>query len=351
MSFTGTHSLQDLKDIKDKTTVVYGLEAVQAIVQADLANYNSVLLDQLNLFVATTTRREEADTTGNLLQGEMEYADEFSRVRTQKDGKPGKVGFPMHKRQYAIGFTADFLREAPVGEVATRILGAQRAHTAAHMKDIRAALFGATNYAFSDYLVDDTDVNVKALYNSDGSVPPLGPNGEVHNGTHSHYFVSATLTAAALDTIISAVAEHNANSEVVVYINQAQEATVRGLVGFVAAVDPRIVQPNTTAYASAPLARNRGNRLIGYYNQAEVWVKPWVPALYALALDTNAPGKVLAMREPEESGQRGLRQVARNVMFPLQADYWEAKWGYGVRGRGAAAALQITGNASYTAPA
>lgn len=351
MSFTGTHTLEDLKQIRDKTTIAFGLEAVQDIVRADLAAYNRILEDQLGQFVTPTTMREEADGTGNLLQGVMEFADENSRVRTQKDGKPGKVGYPMHKRQYAIGFTADFLREAPVGEVAARILGAQRAHTLAHQGDIKGALFNPTNRIFSDYLVDDMDLSVKALYNADGVPPALGPNAETFDGSHSHYLASSTLTTAALDALIVTVAEHNGNADVRLFLNVAQESPVRALVGFIPAVDPRVSLGANAATAVTPLATgNRGNRLIGFYNGAELWVKPWVPAGYVAAIDVNAPAKALAMRQPADVGQRGLRQVATNVAFPLQATYWEAKWGYGVRSRGAAAVLYV-GGATYVAPA
>lgn len=350
MSYTGMHTLEDLKQIRDKTAVAFGLEAVQDVVRSDLASYNGTLNDLMSLYAAPVTRREEADQTGNLLQGVMEYADENSRVRTQKDSKPGKLGYPLHRMQYAIGFTADFLQEAPVGEVATRILGAQRAHTNAHLKALKTALFTPTNYTFSDYLVDDMDVGVKALYNGDGTIPALGPNAEEFTGTHSHYLGSATLTTTALDALIVTVAEHNGNADVILHINVAQESPVRALSGFIPAVDGRVNLGANAAVAVSPLALgNRGNRLIGYYNGAAVWVKPWVPAGYIAAIDVNAPGKALAMRQPESAAQQGLRQIATNVAYPLQAQYWEARFGYGVRSRGAAAVLYI-GNATYTAP-
>lgn len=350
MSYTGTHTLEDLKSIKDKTAVAFGLDAVQDVVTADLAAHNAVLADQMAAYAAPTTMREAADGTGNLLQGVMELADEFSRVRTQKDGKPGKVGFPLHKRQYAIGFTADYLREAPLADVATRILGAQRAHIQAHLTDMKKALFLPTNRTFSDYLVDDMDLSIKALYNGDGTIPALGPNAEEFGGSHSHYLGSATLTTAALDALILTVAEHNGNADVRLHINVAQESVVRGLAGFIPAVDPRVNLGANAAVAVSPLALgNRGNRVIGYYNGAEVHIKPWVPASYVAAVDVNAPARALAMRQPVDPGQQGLRQVALIVTYPLQAQYWESKFAYGVKSRGAAAVLFI-GNATYAAP-
>ena len=350
MSYTGTHTLEDLKQIKDRTIVQFGLADIQNIVRADLASLNGVLRDMMAPYATQTTMREMADGTGNILQGVMEKADEFSRVRTQKDGRPGKIGLPMDKYQYAVGFTADFLDQAPVAELATRVLGAQRAYINANLKGLKAALFLPTNSTFSDYLVDDMDLGVKALYNADGTVPPLGPNAETFDGTHSHYLGSATLTTTALDALIVTVAEHNSNADVILHINVAQEATVRALTGFIPAVDPRISLGANAAVAVTPLALgNRGNRLIGYYNGAAVWIKPWVPASYVAGIDVNAPSKALAMREPVEAGKQGLRQVATNIAYPLQADYWEARFGYGVYSRGAAAVLYI-GNATYTAP-
>lgn len=347
---TGTHDLNDLKQIRDKTAVQYGLEDIQNIVMNELAAHNAQVVEMLGLYASPTTSRQEADGTGNILQGVMEPVDDYSRVRTQKDSRPAGLGFPMQAKGYAIGFTARFLREAPVAEVATRILGAQDADRRDALKGIKTALFNPVNYTFYDDLVDDIALNVKALYNGDGSVPPNGPNGESFDGTHNHFAGVTALTTGALDALILNVAEHNANADVRLHINVAQEAAVRGLTGFVPAVDPRIIMPNTATYAATPLALgNRGNRLIGYYNQAEVWIKPWVPAAYIAAVDVNAADRVLRMRVPENAADQGLRQVAENVAFPLQAQYWEVRRGFGVKSRGAAAILYI-GGSTYTAP-
>lgn len=353
MAPTGTHSFEDLKKYTNVTAVTFGLAAVADAVQLELDAHNRKYADIVGLYAAPVTERETAEGTGNLLQGRMEPADEYSRVRTQKDANPAKVAFPMEGFQYAIGMTAEFLRRASPAEIVTRALGAQAAHRVALIDGMRYALFLPTNRTVNDYLKDDMALNLKALYNGDGAVPRNGPNGELFTSTHNHYVATAgaTLTGPDLDALIVNVAEHNGNADIRLHINVAQETTVRGLTGFVPAADPRIVSPNTAPVAATALVLgNRGNRIVGYYNGAEVWVKPWVPASYVLAVDVAAPIRALGMRVPEQEGERGLIARAEITTFPLQARYWDARFGFAARNRSAAAVLYIGAGGTYVAP-
>ena len=351
MSKTGTYTLKDLQDISSPTVTQFGLEAVQEAVQNELQAHNLQVGQMLADYAQPTTEREEADATGQLLDGVMEKGDEFSRARTQKPDKAGKVGFPLEKFIYAIGWTAEYLQNATPAQIATATLNAERAHRRMLLEGVRGALFRPTNYTFNDYLTTNPiDIGVRALFNGDGNVPPLGPNLEEFDGAHTHFLAVNGLTVNAANSLILTVAEHTNDGNVRIHINVAQEAAWRGLTGFVPLTDVRVRVGADQVIGQAALDTSRiNNRLIGYFNGAEVWVKPWIYNNYALALDANARVKALSMREHADASRRGLRTVAEIVTYPLQSQYMEAWVGFGVKNRGAAAAL-YTGGGAYVDP-
>jgi len=74
---------------------------------------------------------------------------------------------------------------------------------------------------------------VKAFINADSSPMQNGPNGEVFDGTtHTHYDGAAALTAAAVSTEITNVAQHRNGVKLRVNINQADFAAFSILAGF-----------------------------------------------------------------------------------------------------------------------
>jgi hypothetical protein len=65
--------------------------------------------------------------------------------------------------------------------------------------------------------------------------------------------------------------------------------------------------------------------------------------------DAASQSKPLMMRERENAAQRGLQLAASFDSYPLQADYYEAEFGFGVWTRTNGVAVQFN-NASYTSP-
>jgi len=350
MSRTGAYTLKDLQQFTNITAVTFGLDAIQDIVRAEFLAHDQLMMDMFGQYATTTTEREEADGLGQILDGEFEEADEFSRVRTQKLTGGQKVAFPLQRFQMANGWTIDYLERATPADIAVIALNVQDADVRKKMELMKKALFKPTNRTVSDpHVRNNIDLDIKALLNADGRTPPNGPNGETFSGSHSHYMGTATLTTAAVDALILNVTEHTSNANVQLHINQAQEAAVRGLTGFIAAWDPRVMVANTVTMSNQRLdINNTQKRFIGIYNGAEVYVKPWVYANYIVAIDVNAQSRVLRMRLPTEK-PAGLHIAGRMSTFPLQSEYFENFFGFGVKNRGAAAILYI-GNATYADP-
>jgi hypothetical protein len=349
---TGTHTLADLQRITNQTVTQFGIENVLETVRAELAAHNRVVNEAMSGFVSMTTEREEA--AGGTLSFDMERADEFNRPRGQKPLDPYKVGYPLERYTAAVGWTAEYFNLASPAALAARLIEVQAADVRQKQRDIRRALMTATNIDFVPYIDDirDTAVNIKRMYNADGTIPPLGPQLEAFDGTHNHYLNAASLTNAAVSGLVNTVAEHSLNASVQIWINKADETAYRGLTDFRPHLDVR-ERPRTDQSTSV-LTLNTGNinnRAIGLINGAEVWVKPWVVANYSIAVNLNAGDKPLKMREALEPMRRGLKPIAEIANFPLQARVFESLYGFGGFNRGAAAVLFVGAGGVYVTPA
>jgi hypothetical protein len=216
-------------------------------------------------------------------------------------------------------------------------------------------LFGNANYVFRDQLVPPAaDLTIRRLVNADSQPIPDGPNGEVFDGaTHTHYdwLNSATLTQAACLALINDVIEHGHGNRLVLAINRASETAVRAFADFNPYLDPRLILRSADA-PGATLDNSRiDNRAIGLLGAAEVHVKSWVPAAYALVYDAGEATKPLCWREHPNVALRGLRVANRLADYPLYADQMEAYFGAGAWNRTAAAVLYFANGANaYVVP-
>jgi hypothetical protein len=348
---TGTYTLEDLLAARFSVVraVEFGVDTLVDVLQADLAVHNAIMEELLGEFADPTFdifRRQ-----GTSIDGEFNEVDEIGRTPTQKVQPGQTVGFPLRKFQHAIGWSQDYQDRATVQDFAQSQLNAQKAHRRLVARELRKALYNSLNYTWVDiYAPSVIDVPVKAFWNADGASIPNGPNGEVFvGGTHTHYLGSATLTTAAVDGLINTVVEHGFGTRLRIYINRADEAAWTALSGF--AVYP---QPEMTTGTAAGIPTNAtlditrmDNRAIGRYKAAEVWVKPWTTANYAICIDVGNASKPLAFRR--DRVRPGLYTAAQLNAFPLIAEYMQAFLGFAVWNRGNGAVLQFN-NATYTIP-
>jgi hypothetical protein len=346
---TGTMNLADLQAVTTQTVREFGFDAFADVLTQDLAVYNGLVGEAFRDFCEITT--DPLRRVGGSQAGDMIEADDFSRAPTQKPGLGGTLGFPLHLHQTAIGWTQRFLNRATVGELATVQLNIQGAHRRALLRRFKQAIYAPSNLTFSDYTQRNAiDIPVKRFYNADSWAIPNGPNGEAFTGsTHTHYTAEASPTAAGLLAHVNTVAEHTGGDGLQLNINAANETAVRALSGFIPYVDNRLLNPvgvaNTPRVQAS--ASNTGNRAIGLFGPAEVWVKPWAIAGYAVTLAT-AGEKPLALRT-ENGVAPALVRVAENDAFPLIAQFYESLFGFGALNRGAGA-VHYFGGGSYVEP-
>lgn len=355
---TGTHTIADLASNRFAGELVMpaNVDAINEAVQRDLAIHNQRVTEMVGQLADISTERSTA--YGTSAEAEAHKKDEFTRGPTQKITRGGKVEFPLDAYQFAVGWTADFLRRATVQDMALRTIAARQAHLKRIQQDLKEALFGPTNYTYVDRRVDGNSLSVKRLLNADSSPIPTGPNGESFNpATHTHYqavdftAANAAAKAAALAALVQDVIEHGHAAGLVINISQSNESEVRQAEDFEPLIYPNIVPGTNADRAVGVLDVTRlDNRLIGYFRGFPVWTKPWVPTDYAFASATGEAGaKPLRMRVSTLASEQGLFLAGQIATFPLQAEYMEFVHGFGALTRTNGAVLYM-GGSDYVAP-
>jgi hypothetical protein len=282
----------------------------------------------------------------------MEEVDEHGRADAQKISAGVNVGFPLRKFDISVQWTRDYFRRATGQELAAQFTAATAADVRNFEKVLREALFTPANYTFIDRFVDNVSLDVKRLLNADSAVIPPSPVGTAFDGsTHTHYLARAGGSVAASDisALLTTVTEHFAAGELLLYINRAEETAVRAMTSnFTAYVDARIIPAQNTQQARGNLdAMNIYDRAIGIFDNAEVWVKPWMPANYMFAFIRGAGAPLLYRTDPATSSN--LEIAAEDESYPLRARTMARYFGFGVWNRANGAVL-YTGNTTYAAP-
>ena len=345
---TGTFDISSLQAATNTSVIAFegGEKAIADIIAADNANLSTIVDEMLADIAEKSTDRIRP--VGSSLGGNAMEVDEYGQGPTQKDVPGYFVGFPLKRITFPIGWTAQWLKNAKAADLAVRNGIAQGAHLRRMRYELQKAIFTPTNYTFLDHLVDKASLAVKAFINADSSAMANGPNGESFDGsTHTHYDGSATLTAAAVLALIADIVEHRNGAKVRVYINAANATAFSALTGFVPLQVPYITNVDGTVASPTLNLGQADNRQIGFFGAAEVWTKPWVPANYAVAVDVAAPQKPLVRRT--EENDRGIHIAANVRVHPLEAQYSEWFYGFGVWNRLAVAVLKFD-NATYSAP-
>lgn len=348
---TGTYDLAWLRVNYDRRLRDLDLNQLQTVVDTELAAHNERANAMVAAFATRVDKRETVDASGTNLTGTMTEVDEYGRARTQIAGVAGDVAFPLRRYQFTAGYTADFFRKRTAQDFVEILDNAQAAHRKELVKQIRDRLFSPLNYSFEDFLTDKKAVNIKGLFNADGTVPPVSPNLVSFDGTHTHYLGFTALTAPNLSALIATVREHGDDTNVEVHLAQAQEAAVKALPGFAPVMDVQLQVTTTTTVAVGALnTANPANRKIGRYDGADVFVKPWVFDNYGVAIDVNS--QPLGIRHPDDVADEGLRPIGQIITFPLQSDFWGAEFGIGTRNRRGAAVAQFNSGTPgvYTDP-
>jgi hypothetical protein len=341
----GTHQNSDTLEtfLNDQNLRVtdFGEDRTYEAITMLLEAHNAITMELRSGLTETSTDSQRL--YGGTDTVEMEDLDEYGTPDAQKVAAGENLGFPLRKTGAAVQWTRTFLMNAKVSQINATTQAVMTADLKRVSRDIRRAYMYATNYTFKDRFATNLNLPVKRLLNADGDPIPPSPYGDEFDGdTHTHYLATSSFTKAGLTALVETVLEHNANANIRVEINRAQETALRVVADFpdfLPYTDARLIQATDVTRASGDLDMNRVyDRAIGVYGPAEVWVKPYIPANYLSAYDMSMPP--LVWRVPM-GGSGNLELVFEDEAHPLRARGWERNYGVGVWRRHSMAMLYV----------
>src|SRR5690606_20919108 len=122
---TGTHTIADLarNEFASELVVPANIDAMDDAIRRDLEMHNQQTREMLGVLAEVSSER--STVYGTNAEAAFHRADEFSRGPTQKIARGAKVEFPLDKFQFAVGWTADYLRRATVQDMALKTIAAR----------------------------------------------------------------------------------------------------------------------------------------------------------------------------------------------------------------------------------
>lgn len=327
-----------------------------------------------------TTQRGEA-VPQTLSQMKFETASEFGvPMSGRPDATPLRLGYDFEDHDLRLGMTWKFLRDADARQVNAIMNLALEA-------DNRLVTGTVLNRLFDPVpSMNEDATNVFGLYNgTDGVTPPPYMGVEFPNTT-SHYFTTgvAAVDSAGIEKAMKAVTSKGygpvAGGQMLLLCNEREADIIstwrRGLpsrdatedeldddedaIGPIAKFDfvlsksaPAFLTEETIVGRQAPESFN-GLPVFGSYGEALVIKSALIPAGYVVASATGGPGSEmnpLAIRQHPNATYQGLRVIpGGDSQYPITNSFLQRSFGVGARHRGAAAVLQVTESATYTAP-
>lgn len=279
------------------------------------------------------------------------------------------LGYTFKWYDLAARYTWQYLADAPAYQVESVANAAVEAYWRKLMFETLKTVFNAGNLSTT---INQQTVPVYKFYNNDGTVPPSYKNNTFLS-THQHYRTTgaATLNAGDLDEMLADFASHGYTLEngyrTVIMVNTAQGDVIRGFrstanggtgkYDFIPAQGQPGVIINTTQQLVgqgqvSPVLE--GLTVIGTYGVAFIVQDDWMPTTHVFGFTTGGSESLsnpVGFREHAQQGLRGLRLVkGRTPDYPLIDSFWTVGFGTGIRHRGAGMVMEVTANASYTAP-
>lgn len=349
MGFGTNTSFDTLAYARNTTVAKFGLDRAFDAIEVALEAHNEQVTEMLELLTEPTT--DQLRAYGGPDNMAMEELDEFGTPQAQKVSAGVNVGFPC--RFYGVGlqWTNLYFRSAMASELAAQATAVMDADVKMLQRDLKRSLFLSSNYSFIDRRhPKKLTLPVKRLVNADSLAIPLAPDGTSFDGsTHTHYLGTSSFAAADLTSGVNTVNEHFLSGEVLIYINIAQEAAVRGFSGFTALLPGTIIPSVNANQVRGTLdVYNTTNRWIGDFNGSQVWVKSWIPSGYVLFTHVGTGDKVLVKRTIDE-GSGNLELLYELPEYPLYSKMMGREFGFGVWNRVGAAVLD-TAHSTYNDP-
>lgn len=275
------------------------------------------------------------------------------------------MGVPFKWYDVAWRATWQYLADATEAEIAANASAIVAADQDNVFNKVMSTVFRDSNRTVQDVKTNST-YNVFAFANSDGWVPP-DYEGNSFDETHTHYRTSGTaaVTSGDLDEVIADFKSHGYaqenGSQIVIFVNQSEGDVISGFrvasgakADFIPSQGQSFFATDGDLIGQQAAATFAGFPVKGSYDEAIIIESTRIPAGYVTALASGgslAPSNPIMFRQHSNAALQGLRIVGGNRDdYPLQDSYWVRGFGTGVRHRLAGMVMQVTTNATYTAP-
>jgi hypothetical protein len=376
----------DSRDLMDRPVQDVEPEELFDAVEAAADMYNELAADVVSILAVTTQvakERYDAGMLGGADSGLLQPRGEYGKVlATQIAGGEGletafEVGYPLGPFGDRGMFTPEFLIRATVRQVNNKTFDAMLRDANTLFRHVLQALLEKDNYPYTDDKVFGQGLGtygVKRLLNAD-DIPGVikQPDGTtIELGQLNAYKVSgsAAFTNATFAMAHDYLTSVGMANDIIYIISPADQAVVRALTDFVpfdpeqdVFTDPNIVDPpvidgviTEPSRAIVKSPRSIGRMRAADGNSGEVVVIPWMFSGYLLAMDRSAD-KPVVIRESDLAQLRGFKLVDADGMTPaiggdkvIANKFFQRVFGCGVRNRANGVVIQITQNATYTAP-
>jgi hypothetical protein len=352
-------------DIVTRTADGFDLNAIWQEFQVTMALQNQQRQQMVSLltFPVTTPIERVPQISG----ADFEKASEYGEPRgIRPQGAYWRLGYDFDWYDIAARFTWKFLADAPVQQVNAINAMVIEADNRLVFNKVMEAIFRNTNRVAD--IDGELDVNVYALYNADGTVPPRYKTN-TFNGSHTHYWTtnSATIDSTDLDDMMDDLDKHGytmENGVTKVFLMNRQEAIQARAFNraggdvwdFIPAQGtPGMLMPaDVILQGQQPSSTWRGLNVIGSYGGALIVQEDNIPPGYFMLMGTGGPDNLqnpVGIREHANPALRGLRLVkGPNPDYPLIDSFYQRAFGTGIRQRGGVIVNQVVVGTTYTAP-
>jgi hypothetical protein len=351
-------------DILTQTVDGFDLNNIWDEFQASVALLNAnrqVVVDLLTFPVTNLIDRVAQVSTTN-----FEKASEYGEPRgARPSGAYFNLGYDFEWYDLSARFTWKFLAEAPSSQVTAINAMALEADNRLVFNKVMDALYNPANRVAD---INGQDVNVYALYNNDGTVPPTYKSN-TFDGTHTHYLASGATAVVSgdLDDMYEHLRHHGYSAENgvthVLFVNSSEAKLIRKFrvadgdtFDFIPATGQPAQFLDSTVIlfgGTQPSSSYRGLNVIGKYGYMLVVEDDTFPPGYMALIGSGGAANLnnpVGLREHLNTSLRGLRLVkGPNPDYPLIDSFYQRGFGTGIRQRGGAVVMKITAG-SYSAP-
>lgn len=358
----------------NKTADGVDLNAVWTEFRDLLDLWNKERTSITDLLAFRTTATGEA-VPQNVAVASFEQATEMGVPRAANvPGDALLLGHTFRDFDLAGRFSWKFLRDADLRQVESVMNGVLAADNKLTTGTILQRILDPAERK------NEFGARVFGLYNGTDGITPPPYLGRTFSASESHYIASraSQIDSADIEDAVRLITRKGFNAEsgaqLLILANPDEAERIMAwraghesrpkedaeTSGPVASYDfipaktaPPFITPTGELVGEQVPGSFHGIPVLGSYGESWLIQSDYICSGYVLVVASygpNSPNNVIGFREHPNAAYRDLRHIPGTGPYPIVNSYHQRSFGVGVRQRGAAVAIQVTTNNTYTAP-